>query len=275
MRNGYGADGERDGMESALEEIEFLALSPNRVEALARLAERPRTRRELAEATGASQPTLGRILSDFEERSWIAREDGQYVATATGELIASAFGELLDVVETEAKLRPVVPWLPTDALTFDHRHLSDATITVPTQVRPNAPVKRALELVRDAEDVRIVSYAFNEQSLEVVQERTAAGDQRFRGVLSSDAIGAIADDSALRRRLRALLDAPAVEIRIADREIPVAATVADDVTHLFLRDEGGVLRASIDAADAAVLSWADEQFRRYWEDAEPLEPGDL
>ena len=55
-------------MEGPLEEIEFLARSTNRVEVLRLLSTGPRTRRELAAATGASQATLGRIIEDFTER---------------------------------------------------------------------------------------------------------------------------------------------------------------------------------------------------------------
>ncbi len=151
-------------MEAELEEIEFLALSPNRVEVLRLLAAEPRTRRELAAATDASQATIGRILQDFEERSWIERTNGEYVATPTGTLVADGFTDLLDIFEVESKLRDVVEYLPADALDFDLRHLADATITTPSQTRPNAPVQRVLDLLRDAEEVRVFSHAFNEHS---------------------------------------------------------------------------------------------------------------
>ena len=262
-------------MESALEEIEFLALSENRVEVLRRLADRPHTRRELAERTGASQPTLGRILNDFQDREWTERTGSEYAATATGRLVAGGFVDLLDVMETEERLRPIVRWLPTDALGFDLRHLTEATITVPSQVRPNAPVKRDLDLLRSADAVEIFSYAFNEQSLELIEERTSAGDQRFRGVFASSAIDALADDSLLRRRLGSLLEADGAEIRTTDEEIPVAVTMADEVVLLFLRDESGVLRASIDVDADAVRGWGDEAFERYWEAATPLDAEDL
>ena len=258
-------------MESALAEIEFLALSPNRVETLRLLADGPHTRRELVATTGASQPTLGRILGDFEERSWVVRDGSEYRATATGKLVAAGFDDLLSIVDTEERLRPVVRWLPTDAITFDLRHLADATITTPSQVRPNAPVKRALDLLRDADEVRIFSYAFNEQSLDVVADRTAAGDQRFEGVFSASAIDALADDSRLRRQLRELLAADRASVRITDEEIPLAVTVADSVVHLFLRDDRGLLQASLDVADPAVSDWADGLFSQYWETATPLD----
>ena len=262
-------------MESALDEIEFLALSENRVDVLRRLADRPHTRRELADRTGASQPTLGRILSDLQDREWIAREGSEYATTATGRLVAEGFGDLLDIMETEERLRPIVRWLPADVLGFDLRHLTEATITVPSQVRPSAPVKRDLDLLRSADEVEIFSYAFNEQSLELIQERASAGDQRFRGVFAASAIDALADDSLRRRRLESLLTADGAEIRMTDEEIPVAVTMADDVVLLFLRDDSGVLRASIDADADAIRTWADETFERYWEAAEPLDAEDL
>jgi predicted transcriptional regulator len=262
-------------MESALEEIEFLALSPNRVEALRCLAAEPRTRRELVELTGASQPTLGRILQDFEDRAWIERDGSSYRATVTGTLVSRGFADLIEILETEAELRPVVRWLPADVVTFDLEHLTGATVTTPSRIRPNAPVQRALEILDGADDVRVVSYAFNEQSLESIAERTAAGDQRFRGVFPSTAIDAIADDSQLRRRLRELLAAEDAAIRVTDESIPVAVTIADSVVHLFLRNDQGILQASLDLDAPEVHAWATELFERYWSSADPLTVGQL
>jgi predicted transcriptional regulator len=257
-------------MDEALEEIEFLALSPNRVAVLRHLAAEPHTRRELVDLTGASQPTLGRVLSDFEERAWIERDGSTYRATVTGRLVSRGFDDLVEIIETDADLRPVVRWLPAEAITFDLAHLTAATVTTPSRVRPNAPVTRALDLIREASTVRIVSYAFNEQSLEVVAERTAAGDQRFEGVFSASAIDALADDSQLRARLRELLTADGASIRIVDDPVPVAMTLAGSVVHLFLRDDSGVLRASVDVDEPEVREWATDLFERYWDRAEPL-----
>lgn len=262
-------------MESALEEIEFLALSANRVEVLAALRESPATRHELEAVTGASQPTLGRILRDFSDREWIRHDGDRYVATATGRLVAAAFTDLLETIETELKLRDVVEWLPTEEMTFDLRRLSDATITVPTRTKPGAPVQRLLELLRESDHVQILSHAFNEQSLDVVRERTVEGSQTFEGVFSPDALEAIAYDSTLRRRLEQLLDSESAEIRLHEGSIPIAVTVTDDVVHLLLRDEEGLLRAALDTDDDAVLSWARETHGRYWRDATPLDADDL
>ena len=258
-------------MEPALEEIEFLALSSNRVEVLRLLAAGRHTRGELASATGASQPTLGRILSDFEERAWITPDGDEYVATATGRLVARGFTDLLEILETERELRGIVRWLPTHAMDFDLRRLSDATITVPSGTRPNAPVQRLLDLLEDATDVRAFSHAFNEQSLRVIRRRAAGGEVTFRGVFSRSAIDALAGDARLRRRLVTLLEAEGVAIRVREEGIPLAVTIVDDVAYLLLRDEKGVLQAAVDSDDPAVRSWANDTYDHYWHTATPLD----
>lgn len=258
-------------MESIFEEIEFLARSANRVAVLNELTDDTRTRRELAERTDASQPTLGRVLRDLRERKWITYEGQGYAATATGRLVAEGFTDLRDILETEMKLREVVDWLPTEAMAFDLRRLTDATITVPSQTRPGAPVQRVLELLRSSDHVRIVSHAFNEQSLGVIHRRAVDGSQTFKGVLSPDAVDAIARDPTLCQQLQELIDSESAEIRRSSSEIPIAVTITDDLVHLLLRDDDGLLRAALDTDDERVLSWARATHEQYWRDASTLD----
>ena len=262
-------------MDAPLEEIEFLALSANRVEVLEALREGSWTRRELEELTGASQPTLGRILRDFGDRTWVRRSDGGYEATATGRLVAEGIVDLREIVETELELREVVEWLPTGELDVDLRHLREATITVPTETRPSAPVNRSIELVRAADAVRSVSHAFNDRSLDLLRRRTVADEATFEGVFSESAIDAVTDDEVLCRRLRELMDSENGAIRIYEGEVPLAVTIADDVVSLLLRDDDGVLQAALDTDDEAVLEWAERVYERYREGSRPLEVATL
>ena len=255
-------------MEETLSEIEFLALSANRVTVLESLADGRRSRSELAEATGASQATLGRILGDFEDRNWVVRSEGKYAATATGRLVAEGFRGLLDVLATERELRDVVAYLPTEAMAFDLRHLADASIVTPTQTRPNAPLQRLLELMRGAASVTAFSHALNDQSLAVVAEKL--GEQEVEAVLTREAIDALTADERLRERLRRVVSAPSASIRVADGDIPVAVTIADDVVNLLVRDDRGVVQASVDTTDPAVMEWAERRYEHYRVDSEPL-----
>jgi len=260
-------------MDPVLEEIEFLSLSANRVDVLRLLADEPHSRRELAAETGASQPTVGRILRDFEERNWIRRTDMGYEATATGRLVADGMGEFYELLDTERKLRELVDWLPTAELTFDLRELREATVTVPSQTRPGAPVGRVIDLVREAEDVTVLSHAFNDRTLEAVTDWVASGG-RFEAVFSADAIEPVADDAVLADRFRRLVEAETATIRIYDGSVPLAVTVIDDTVSLLLRDDSGRLQAALDTDSPAVADWAREVYGRYRAESRPL-PSEL
>jgi predicted transcriptional regulator len=262
-------------MESALEEIEFLALSPNRVEVLRELAQGRRTRATLESETGASQATLGRILEDFTDRSWVRKEGSEYVSTATGRLVAEGFTDLLEILDTEGELRPIVRYLPTHAMDFDLRRLADARITVPSETRPTAPVQRVLDLIRDAEDVRVFSHAFNEGSLSVITDRVAAGDQSFKGVFPEHALDALAADETLQDRFSRLVETDGAAVRSRSEGIPLAVTIADETVHMLLRDENDVLQAALDTDDDAVRAWAHDTFDHYWRSGNPIEPDTL
>ncbi len=105
-------------MESSLDDIEFLARSDHRTAVLDALAERPCDRNELRATTGASSPTMGRILGDFEERRWIVRKGPNYRLTPLGDYVAERFADLRKAMKTERKLRDVWQWLPREMEDF-------------------------------------------------------------------------------------------------------------------------------------------------------------
>jgi len=258
-----------------LAEIEFLARSPNRIEVLAALADEPLTRSEVASRVDVSQPTLGRILGDLSDRQWVATEGEFYRATATGDLVAAGITDLRERLAAEARLREVVEWLPADAIDVDLRHLADATITTPTETRPNRPIRRMLELLREADHATLLSHAFNEQKLRLVRDRAVAGDLETAGVFHASAIDALRETADLREILRELVASDAAEICVTEQTVPVAVEVTDDRTHLLLRDDEGIVRASVDTDDAAVREWATALHETFWTDATPLSPDDL
>lgn len=258
-----------------LAEIEFLARSSNRIEVLAELVEEAQTRRDLEEKLGVSQPTLGRILQDLTERHWVEHDGARYRATATGRLVAAGITDLRERLETETRLREIVEWLPTEALDFDFRRLADATITTPSQTRPNAPIRRMLELLRATDHALLLSHAFNEQKLNLIHDRAGDGEFTARGVFPEEAIEAVTASPDLRERLREITVSDGVEIRVAESAVPLALEVTDTRVHLLLRDEEGIVRASLDVGDDAVRSWAEDTHERYWSEATPLDPEDI
>lgn len=262
-------------MPDPLEEIEFLARSANRLRVLETLSSDSHTRGELQEAVGASQPTLARILRDFEERRWVRRDEGSYETTPLGAFVASGFGSLLSVMNTEGRLRDVIEWLPVDRFEFGLERLDDADITVPTQADPGKPLNRATELASSSDTHSIVSYVLNHEMLETIDEAAANGTQTFEGVVTADTLEVLRSEYDSWRRLRNLARSEAASLRLTTESIPFAVGVADETVYLFLRDEDGLLRALLETDDPAVRSWALETVERYRTSGEELDVSTL
>jgi len=258
-----------------LAELEFLARSPNRITVLEELSGGTLTRQELADDLSVSQPTLGRILEDLAERNWVRQTGMEYEATATGEYVAGGVTDLTERLETETRLREVSEWLPTEDVDIGVADLAGATITTPSQTRPNAPIQRMLDLLGDTDTALLLSHAFNGQKLELVRERTVGGDLTTRGVFGEGAIDAIAETPELRDLLVDVVESPAAKIRVTTTDVPAAVEVTDDRTHLLLRDDDGIVRASVDTDDEGVRAWATDLHGEFWDDATPVTPDTL
>ncbi|TYT60446.1 helix-turn-helix transcriptional regulator [Natrialba swarupiae] len=141
-------------MGSFIEEIEFIASSKHRVGVLEALAEGGHDRRDLESMTGAHSSTIGRVLSDFEERRWIERNGPTYELTPLGEYVADQFADLCDAMEIEGKLRAVWQWLPREMEGFSPELFADAVIAYPPTGYPYEPLERVIQLYEENDSLR-------------------------------------------------------------------------------------------------------------------------
>ena len=141
-------------MGTVLDDIEFLISSAHRVGVIDALNERPRDRNDLRAATGASAPTMGRILSDFEERHWIEREGRTYRLTSLGSFVANRLDEFVEAMTVERRLREISPWLPSELEGFSVDLLADAVVSYPGIGYPYEPLDRNRQLIEETETIR-------------------------------------------------------------------------------------------------------------------------
>ncbi|WP_306057044.1 helix-turn-helix transcriptional regulator [Natronococcus wangiae] len=138
-------------MTEPVDDIEFIASSKHRVGVLDALAGGRCDRDDLRSLTGASSPTMGRVLSAFEERRWIERRGPSYELTPLGEYVAERFAGLRGALETEQRLREVWRWLPREMEGFSIELFADAVIAYPGPGYPYEPVERVIDLVEASE----------------------------------------------------------------------------------------------------------------------------
>jgi predicted transcriptional regulator len=258
-------------MATPLDAVEFLARSENRVRALATLATGPCDRSDLVEAVGVSRVTAQRMLDDFVRHGWVTVtvEDRTYRATRTGSIISEAFEALLDTVDTTQRLAAVVPWLPPE-FDVDLRRLTDARITLPTHGDPTAPVRRSTELMSEARVVRGLGTGIAPDALRVNRDCLVDGGQSFEVVFSGGVLEVISSDPRMSGWLAEMLDAGATVYRHEDIGL-LLGEFDGEVVGFGVGDESGIPRGFIESRDPAMLEWFETTFRRYRDEAEPVE----
>ncbi|MFB9824595.1 helix-turn-helix transcriptional regulator [Halobaculum roseum] len=267
-----------------LDDVEFLARSSHRVEVLRTLASGARSRADLHDTTGISQPTLGRILGAFEDRNWVERPNGEYALTPCGELIRAEFDGLLDTVDTVQRLGDVVESLPFADLDIDVGEFGDATVTRPENGNAFLHLRRIEELYYGADRARILSPTVAPGSIEEHRSRMAEflhSDRHNEAIVSPEAMsqeltnGSLSweptggpsegppPDEETAELIREALETGRVGSYLYEGEIPFMLGVADDVTMIAPTDERGVPTAVVETTNATARSWAEDLLDDY------------
>lgn len=245
--------------DSSIADVAFLARSDHRVCVLGELAAGDRTRTELREATGIIQPTLGRILTDFEDRGWLRREGSTYSLTPFGALLAEQFAELVAVVDTMREFRDVARRLPLDEMDVDLRRFGRARITTPSETDAMAHLRREEELAEGAESLRHLCSSAFPPHIKTYRDRIVEGGQRFEAVITGDALDAASEDPETAGWVRDIAEADGASIYRYDGPVAYQLGVADETALIVPLDEAGAPCAVVETEDDVIRRWVDDE----------------
>jgi len=264
-------------MDGTPDDLEFLVTSDHRVAVLDTLAMGPNDRDALRSTTGASSPTMSRILTDFENRNWVEREGRRYQLTGLGEFVAERLGEFVDAMTIEHQLRDVWQWLPHDLDGFSVGLFTDVTVTHPNAGHPDKATKRRIELITETSTWRGVGVAMlGLRTLERSFDRFL--DQHdefhceyiyppevFNELLSwgdTETIMEAADSDSYTVLLHE-------DLPMEDR---YEISLFDDCVTICCYDhEKGGLQALIETTSSDMRTWAESYYEQFRTEAHPLE----
>ncbi len=263
-------------MDTTPDDIEFLVTSEHRVAVLDALTEGPSDRDALRSTTGASSPTMSRILTDFENRNWVEREDRRYRLSGLGEFVADRLGEFVDAMAIEHQLRDVWQWLPHELDGFSVDLFTDVTVTRPNAGHPDNSTKRRLELITETSTWRGVGVAMlGLRTLEASFDRFLDQHDEFHceyiyppevfdELLSwgdTEAIMEAADSDSYTVLLHENLP-------MEDR---YELSLFDDRVAICCYDhEKGGLQALIETTSGDMRTWAESYYEQFRTEAQPL-----
>lgn len=256
-------------LEEPLEEIAFLARSVNRVRVLETLAEESLSQRELRNELLVSRATMARILTELEDRNWIVRTGDRYDITALGEVVITEFLPLVELMVTIQRLGDVFHLLPFDEMDLSLRSFSSAEVLIPDETAPMRHMDRGMELLRNADEFRVIGRTALPAYVEAIRERTVAGDLRFEGILAAGFVREVADHPSMLDDFQEIVDAGGT-LHQYDDSVPYNVFVADGTVFFWLCSSDGTEQAALVSSDRAVRSWAEETFEAYRALAEPF-----
>lgn len=258
-------------MGSPIEDIEFLAGSAYRANALRELTHEPCDRDTLRAVTGASKATIGRMLNELEERNWIERDGYVYRLTDPGRVVGEAFLALVDTVETEQSLREVWQYLPHDLPGFTISHFTDAVVAFTEPGTPYQPIPRTMELIEATRTMRMFSKRIPKTETLTGITRNAAEGMETVLVFPPGVVQEIPTAVATVVIERAVEDG---RLAIFEHDaFPTDTTFVlyDDRIGLYCRDELGVTRLSIDTDNPEAVAWVEGVYEEVLRAARPVD----
>ena len=215
-------------MSDPLDQIQYLVASKYRVQVLEYLSESPADREELSEQLGIPRSTLSRVLTGLEEQNWISQHGPDCESTTLGAFLAGEFTSLMEAVETMQQLEDVIDYLPMDEIDFELIRLRDARVTTPTQTDPGAPLRRARELLHEADEFRFLTNTVVSPLAETLQEQTIQGDLTIMGVITKELLDSVSDSPTFREPTRDMIESGRAEFYRYDGTVSQTLGVADD-----------------------------------------------
>lgn len=262
-------------LEPPLDDISFLSRSNHRVDVLLALECEGRTRRELRDVTGSSQPTIGRILAGFLERGWIEETDREYRLTPLGRVIEREFSGLLASVRSVQTLHDLAPQLPFNEFDFDLDRLTNARITQPSVADATKHVRREQELAENAERIGFFCNSAHPHTVEVYRDRVVEDGQQLEAIIAGEAMDAAYADSEMRDYLQDLLASDRTTIYRYDGVVDLMIGLLDDVAVIQPIDAGGMAVAIIESTDDAVRTWVENEIDARRREATVVDPDTL
>lgn len=257
-------------MDSPIALLTFVTRAENRIAVMQALAENPKTRAELEEATDIPRATLSRILADFRDRDLVRRESHEYALTQLGRIFIRELESLLETVGAMWTLQTVRRWLEIDEYDVPVDRLSTAEVIVPEPTDPMAPVRRAEELLARASRVRLLAYSMVPGCLEAVTRAVTDGRQTFEGVLTPGAVETMVDVPEMAAQARDLFaDDNATGYVHPDETLPLVFVV-DETVFIAVVGDTGTIQGHIESTDETMIRWANETVDEYVREAQPL-----
>jgi predicted transcriptional regulator len=217
--------------------------------------DRPRSRRELEAATGASRTTVYRATNELREEGLLESVDGGYRTTPSGEAASRAADRYRSTIETVERLEPLFERVSHPDL-LDHAHLlADAELTVADGENKYRANDRAVELFRESDTVRAAMAGSGSRLC--IEESTAAATDGEMDVEMCFTPDSMPTSEHLGTDISRLFEC--FDIYVVD-EVPFAFLLHDEVATVVGHDDVGIPVVVAETENPEAYRWLEARY---------------
>lgn len=251
----------------------FLARSEIRVAVLRQLAENGTCERStLGSDLPASDRTVKRTLTEFEERDWIVQTPSGYALTAMGDHVLTTYESAVESLETAEDIKPFLKRIPGDTCDVPIPALRDAEIVEAGGRNPSAPLERALTFRRGADHLRELSSIVTRESAEQLRRRVRNGAiQEAEIILEREVVETIESSPEYREGFDEIVQATSVSVFVSESSFPFLLALKPAEVALGVTDEQGFPTALVISDSETVYDWTESVYERFRADATRFE----
>lgn len=255
--------------EETNELINFLSRSDARIAILGALVDDDYRIGELKEQMAFPRSTLRQNVTKLEDKGLIEERDRRYRLTPFGQVLINDYLALLDDLGTVYDLEEFVRWISREKMEeLPLDVLGESAITVPTEVQPDAPLERLVEVMEGASTFRGFSPVVLTTHVDVFEDAVFGDDLRVEAVLPQRMVEFIDERYP---DFRDALATDALDVYVHDGDLEYGLGVTDDTLLLSAYDENLRQTCLVENTSRRALETGEALYERYREDATLLE----
>ncbi|USZ70555.1 helix-turn-helix transcriptional regulator [Natronosalvus halobius] len=243
---------------------DFVQEVMTRSELLERLADQPRTARELADQLEMARSTVHRAADALEAHGLVEKPADRFESTGLGDVVAGELRTLRTNLEAARRIEPFLNTIDDSAPELPIEHFTDATVTCSGHRQAHVGVKRITDLIEATDSLRMFSSIISPLYVDVAR----------REILDGTEIEVIFDqriiDIILEQHVEEAMEAfetGRFEVYVAEN-VPFELFLFDERVGLAAHDESGIARAFVETTDPGARSWAESLYAEYAADTD-------
>jgi predicted transcriptional regulator len=255
--------------ESPTASMSIIDAAIRRIEFLEYLLEQPKDKRMLVDDIGMSRATVDRGLRELENTGLIEYTDGRFTLSTIGKITERGLSNITNTIELGQRLRPFLRWISYDNFDIDIHLLADAELLLPEPGDPWAMMNRHVQMLKEADDGRVVQPLTSLYAMEAAYERIVNAGATGASVVGPSVADTFQTNPNYTELVEGMIATGRFDLYVYEDNIPYFIGVFDETVQIGV-DEDGNPRAILETDSAKVLEWAENKYEEYRQQAKPM-----